>query len=128
MSKELIDKLISKDILKTSGFINIDKSDVENLRKKSAFIDGVKSIGHPSDLSKMIEDAVNKVETDHRQSSKSALLVIKQAAAGELSVEDVMAISEAFSEKREDFDFVWGVSTDSDLSIGEISVIILLGF
>lgn len=128
MSKELIDKLISEDILKSSGFINIDKSDVENLRKKSAFIDGIKSIGHPSDLSKMIEDAVNKVEIEHRLPSKSALLVIKQAAAGELNVEDVMAISEAFSEKREDFDFVWGVSTDSELSTGEISVIILLGF
>ena len=128
MSKELIDKLISEDILKSSGFINIDKSDVENLRKKSAFIDGFKSIGHPSDLGKMIEEAVKKVEIEHHQSSKCALLVIKQAAAGELDVDNVMAISESFSEKKEDFDFVWGLSTDSDLSSGTISIVLLLGF
>lgn len=128
MSKELIDKLISEDILKSSGFINIDKSDVEALRKKSAFIDGVKSIGHPSDLGKMIEDAVKKIESDHCLPSKSALLVVKQSAAGELTVEDVMAISEAFSGKKDDFDFVWGMSTDSSLSSGTISVVLLLGF
>lgn len=128
MSKDLIYKLISEDILKSSGFINIDKSDVESLRKKSAFVDGVKSIGHPSDLGKMIEDAVKKVESEHHQSSKCALLVIKQVAAGELNVDDVMAISESFYEKKNDFDFVWGVSTDSNLSSGTISIVLLLGF
>lgn len=127
MNKELIDKLISEDILNSSGFINIDQADVENLRKKSAFIDGIKSMGHLSDLGIMIDDAVKKLESEHHRSSKCALLVIKIHATGELNVDDVMAISESFSDRQNDYDFVWGISTDSDIS-GTISIILLLGF
>lgn len=128
MNKNSVEKLIAEDVLKTSGFINIDRKDVENLRKKSDLIDGIKLVGHSSDLSEMIENAISQVEAEQSRPSKCALIVIKQSTAGELDVEDIMSITEAFSGKSEDFDFVWGVSTDSNLSPGEISLVVLLGF
>ena len=76
MKKELLDKLITEEVLKTSGFINIDEKDVKNILQKSAFVDGSKSIGHPSELKKLIENAVAKIESKHKLMSKCALLVI----------------------------------------------------
>ena len=128
MNKESLDKLITEEVLKTSGFINIDERDVKNLRQKSAFVDGKKSTGHPSELRAMIENAVSQMENEHEQVSKHALLVIKQSTGKELKMDDIMSISEVFSEKRDDFDFVWGISTDSNLSSDNISIILLLGF
>lgn len=128
MNKEQLDKLISEEILKSSGFINVDEKDVRNLIQRSAFIDGTKSMGPPSELRSMIENAVTQIESNHKQTSKRALLVIKQSAVSELNLDDMMSVSEVFSERRDDFDFVWGLSTDSDLSSDNISVIILLGF
>lgn len=128
MEKELLDKLITEEVLKTSGFINIDEKDVKNIMQKSAFVDGTKSIGHPSELKNLIENAVAQIESEHKRMSKHALLVIKQSTGSELQMDDMMVISEVFSERQDDFDFVWGLSTDSSLSCGDISVILLLGF
>lgn len=128
MDKEKLDKLISEEILKSSGFINVDEKDVRNLIQRSAFIDGTKSMGSPSELRRMIENAVTQIESNHNQTSKRALLVIKQSTGSELNMDDMMSVSEVFSERRDDFDFVWGLSTDSNQSSGNISVIILLGF
>ena len=128
MNKELLDKLITEEVLKTSGFINIDERDVKNIRQKSAFVDGKKSTGHPSELRTMIENAVSQMEDEHEQVSKHALLVIKQSTGQELKMDDMMSISEVFSERRDDFDFVWGISTDSNLSSDNISIVLLLGF
>lgn len=128
MDKVLLDKLISEEILKSSGFINVDEKDVKSLIQRSAFIDGTKSMGPPSELRRMIDNAVTQIESNHNQTSKRALLVIKQSTGNELNMDDMMSVSEAFSERRDDFDFVWGLSTDSDLSSGSICVIILLGF
>lgn len=128
MKKELLDKLITEEVLKTSGFINIDEKDVKNIMQKSAFVDGSKSIGHPSELKILIENAVAKIESKYKLMSKRALLVIKQSTGSELKMDDMMVISEVFSERQDDFDFVWGLSTDSSLTCGDISVILLLGF
>ena len=128
MKKELLDKLITEEVLKTSGFINIDEKDVKNILQKSAFVDGSKSIGHPSELKKLIENAVAKIESKNKLMSKCALLVIKQSTGSELTIDDMMVISEVFSVRQDDFDFVWGLSTDSSLTCGDISVILLLGF
>lgn len=128
MNTELLDKLISEEILKSSGFINVDEKDVKNLMQRSAFIDGTKSMGPPSELRSLIENAVNQIERNHNQTSKRALLVIKQSTSSELNMDDMMSVSEAFSERRDNLDLVWGVSTDSDLSSGIISVVLLLGF
>lgn len=127
MNNDFIDKLITEDVLKSSGFINIDKKDIENLKMKSTFIDGIKSTGHPSELIDMIETAVTKIEDEHKQTSKCALLVIKQPVESELRMEDVTSISEVFSEK-DNYDYVWGISTDDNLTSGDISIIVLLGF
>lgn len=128
MDKEILDKLISEEILKSPGFINVDEKDVRNLIQRSAFIDGTKSIGPPSELSNMIESAAAQIEGNHNQTSKRALLVIKQSAPNELNMDDMVSLPEIFSDRQDDFNFVWGLSTDSNLSFGDISIILLLGF
>lgn len=128
MKKENIEALLN-EIINSNGFINLDASDINAFKAGVDSIDAIKVIGKYEQAGELLSGAITTLKQENKDNSvKKLLFSMKLSSKDNLMMEDMNKIREALDMLDEDVECVWGLSTGDDIEVGNIELIVAIGF
>lgn len=127
MKQEDINTLLS-DILNTSGFVNLDKTDIDNLKTGVDTLDAIKLSGKDEAIGNLLSVAISTLKDSNKDKTiKKLLFAIRLAKESNFMIELVSKVRDVLETASGDFDLVWGLSTNEDLECDNIELIVVVG-
>ncbi len=125
MKQEDINTLLS-DAVNTSGFVNLDQADIDNLKAGVDTLDAIKLAGKDEVIGTLLSVAISTLKDSNRDKTiKKMLFAIRLAKENTLMVDYMAKLRDVL--ETVDFDFVWGISTNDNLECGSIELIVVVG-
>lgn len=127
MKQEDINTLLS-DILNTSGFVNLDKTDIDNLKTGVDTLDAIKLSGKDEAIGNLLSVAISTLKDSNKDKTiKKLLFAIRLAKESNFMIEHISKVRDVLETASGDFDLVWGLSTNEDLECDNIELIVVVG-
>lgn len=127
MKQEDINTLLS-DVVNTSGFVNLDQTDIDNLKAGVDTLDAIKLAGKDDAIGNLLSVAISTLKDSNKDKSiKKMLFAIRLAKESNFMVEYMSKVREVLENMSGDFDFVWGISTNENLEYSSIELIVVVG-
>ena len=127
MKQEDINTLLS-DVVNTSGFVNLDQTDIDNLKAGVDTLDAIKLAGKDDAIGNFLSVAISTLKDSNKDKSiKKMLFAIRLAKESNFMVEYMSKVREVLENMSGDFDFVWGISTNENLEYSSIELIVVVG-
>lgn len=127
MKQEDINTILS-DVVNTSGFVNLDQTDIDNLKASVDTLDAIKLAGKDDAIGNLLSVAISTLKDSNKDKSiKKLLFAIRLAKESNFIVEYISKIRDVLETTSGDFDFVWGISTNENLECGSIELIVVVG-
>ena len=127
MKQEDINTLLS-DMVNTSGFVNLDQTDIEDLKAGVDYLDAIKLAGKDEVIGNLLSVAISTLKGSNKDKSiKNLLFAIRLAKESNFVVEHMSKVRDVLETTSGDFDFAWGISTNENLECGNIELIVVVG-
>lgn len=127
MKQEDINTLLS-DVVNTNGFVNLDQTDIDNLKAGVDTLDAIKLAGKDDAIGNLLSVAISTLKDSNKDKSiKKMLFAIRLAKESNFMVEYMSKVREVLENMSGDFDFVWGISTNENLEYSSIELIVVVG-
>lgn len=127
MKQKDINALLS-DIVNTSGFVNLDQTDIDSLKTGVDILDAIKLAGKDETIGNLLSVAISTLKDSNKDKSiKKLLFAIRLAKESNFMVEHISKVLDVLETTSGDFDLVWGISTNEDLECDNIELIVVVG-
>lgn len=127
MKQEDINALLST-VVNTSGFVNLDQTDIDNFKASVDTLDAIKLAGKDETIGNLLSVAISTLKENNRDKTiKKLLFAIRLAKENNFMVEHMSKVRDVLEATSENFDFVWGLSTNENLKNGSIELIVVVG-
>ena len=124
-----IEVLSEQEILKASGLIDIDRTDVDRLKVEADKLAAWQEEGEFSQVCELFENVLGKMEEENAGlTCLKCLVLIKVSEEEDLTLEQMSIIRQMFGKVGDGFDCLWGVASDKGVRKGNVKIVVLCGF
>ncbi len=117
------------EIINNSGFINIDKKDIDVFLNGLEEVDALKIKGKCSSVNELLENSLKEIQTKNPKLRCIRILFsLKTSDVGNLTMEQMGRVSEVLSLIDDDISITWGLSVNNKLEDDELELILLAGY
>lgn len=128
MEVKSVDILLS-EMVKGSGFVNLDQNDIDNFKQSVASLDAEKLKGTCSEVGSLLMKGLNAlILRNENKPFSNVLFSIKISEENKHLMDYVENVYDVIEHFTEEINSKWGISINGNLKGDEVELIVVIGF